>query len=104
MLAESLDHIGRRQVRWAMKRVGLAWKGWHSFRRGLGSNLLELGVSDKVIQRILRHSRVTITRDRYLKVRDPLVDAAMEKLEQSVNRPANVGRAELSKLNVRQTI
>jgi hypothetical protein len=26
------------------------WKGWHGFRRGLGSNLYNLGVPPKVIQ------------------------------------------------------
>jgi hypothetical protein len=32
------------------------WHGWHAARRGLGSNLYRLGVSDKVIQAILRHA------------------------------------------------
>ena len=101
MFSESLDHVGRRQVRAAMKSVGLTWRGWHSFRRGLASNLFELGVSDKVVQRILRHSRVSITRDRYVKVRDPKVEAAMQTLEDAVsNRPANVGRATTGKADV----
>lgn len=94
MFSESLDHVGRRQVRSAMKSAGIAWRGWHSFRRGLASNLFELDVSDKVVQRILRHSRVSITRDRYVKVRDPKVNAAMQTLEDAVNRPANTGRAQ----------
>ena len=68
-----------------MKRAALDWRGWHSFRRGLASNLFELGVSDKVVQRILRHSRVSITRDRYVKV-DPKVAAAMAKLESAVSK------------------
>ncbi len=100
MFAESLDHVGRRQVRAAMKSVGLTWRGWHSFRRGLASNLFELGVSDKVVQRILRHSRVSITRDRYVKVRDPKVEAAMQTLEDAVNRPASTGRATASNTDV----
>jgi integrase len=105
MFSESLDHVGRRQVKWALKRVGLRWKGWHAFRRGVGSNLLELGVPDKVIQRILRHSRVTITRDRYIKVRDPQVDAAMATFEQAVGkRPAITGREESGKNTVTRTI
>ena len=37
------------------------WHGWHAFRRGLGSNLYALGVSDKIIQRILRHANVSTT-------------------------------------------
>lgn len=38
-----------------------AWHGWHSFRRGLGSNLYALGVQPKVIQAILRHSDIGTT-------------------------------------------
>ena len=90
MFSESLENLGRQDIKWALKSVGIAWKGWHSFRRGLASNLFELGVSDKIVQRLLRHSRVSITRDRYVKVRDPQVDAAMKVFE---NRTAIVGRA-----------
>ncbi len=100
MFSESLDHVGRRQVKAAMKSAGVRYSGWHSFRRGLASNLFELDVSDKVVQRILRHSRVSITRDRYVKVRDPKVEAAMQTLEDAVNRPANTGRAQHGKADV----
>lgn len=94
-ISYDLDHVGRTQVRKAMKSIGLKWKGWHSFRRGIATNLFQLGVSDKIVQRILRHSRVSITRDRYVKVRDPQLDAAMHTLEQAVsNRSAIVGRAQ----------
>jgi hypothetical protein len=34
----------------------LAWRGWHAFRRGLATNVYLLGVRDKTIQAILRHS------------------------------------------------
>ena len=44
-----------------------------------------MGVSDKVVQAILRHSKVTITRDRYIKAFDPDVIAAMPKLENVVS-------------------
>ncbi|MBI3477125.1 MAG: tyrosine-type recombinase/integrase [Acidobacteria bacterium] len=96
LFSESLENAGRGPIKAAMKTVGLTWRGWHSFRRGLASNLFELEVSDKVVQRILRHSRVSITRDRYVKVRDPKVEAAMQTLERAVNRPANAGREESS--------
>jgi integrase len=100
-----LDHVGRRQVRAAMKSVGIAWKGWHSFRRGLASNLFELGVSDKVVQRILRHARVSITRDRYIKTTDPATQAAMLALQGAVgNRPAIVGREVNAGTHVSPTI
>ena len=42
------------------------WHGWHSARRGLGSNLYRLGVPPLVIQRILRHSNVSTTQSYYI--------------------------------------
>ena len=35
------------------------WCGWHAFRRGLATNLHQLGVADKTIQAILRYSIAT---------------------------------------------
>jgi len=35
--------------------------GWHAFRRGLATNLHQLGVADKTIQAILRHSNIGLT-------------------------------------------
>jgi len=43
------------------------WHGWHAARRGLGSNLYHLGVPEKVIQAILRHSNVSVTMTYYVK-------------------------------------
>jgi integrase len=59
------------------------WRGWHAFRRGLATNLHQLGVADIVIQAILRHSNVAVTRDSYI-IRDavdPQSQAAMWALE-----------------------
>lgn len=70
----------RREILRALKGTGIKWHGWHALRRGLGTNLAEMGCSDKVIQRILRHARVTVTREHYIKVRDKAVDDAMEQL------------------------
>ena len=43
------------------------WHGWHAFRRGLATNLHALGVDDKTIQAILRHSNIGITQNIYIK-------------------------------------
>lgn len=45
------------------------------------STLYVLGVPDKVIQRILRHSNIAVIMDFYVKAMDPDVVAAMAKLE-----------------------
>ena len=60
------------------------WRGWHAARRGLGSNLYALGVSEKVIQQILRHANVSTTATYYIKTVPAQVTDAMEKLEQAL--------------------
>jgi len=61
------------------------WRGWHGFRRGVATNLNRLGVPDKIIQRVLRHSDVAITQAAYIKAEDRDSRAAMEKLESALN-------------------
>ena len=60
------------------------WHGWHACRRGLGTRLNQLGVSDVVIQRILRHANVSTTMAYYVKPVASDVVEAMKKLEQSI--------------------
>jgi Periplasmic sensor domain/Phage integrase family len=77
----NLNNVLNRSILPALRKAGCEWHGWHAFRRGLGSNLAELGVEDLTIQRILRHASVGVTRQHYIKVRDAKVNAAMELLE-----------------------
>jgi integrase len=73
------------------RREGLVvWHGWHALRRGLASNLNELGLPDLTIQRILRHSNVTTTRKSYIKVREPHLVVGMAKLEAEIRRAERV--------------
>jgi len=60
------------------------WRGWHAARRGLGSNLYRLGVPPMVIQRILRHSKVSTTANFYIKTAADDVRNAMAKFEKTV--------------------
>jgi integrase len=60
------------------------WKGWHAFRRGLATNLHDLGVDDKTIQAILRHSDVSVTQKSYIKTLPQQTLAAMEKLNTKI--------------------
>lgn len=83
MFPLDLNALARR-IRDRMEKSGVLWKGYHAFRRGLASNLFELGVADIVVQRILRHSKVQVTREKYIKVFDPAVVSAMNCLEEQV--------------------
>jgi integrase len=86
-----LDKMALRVIRPAIESAGITWRGWHSFRRGVASNLFQLGCDELTVQRILRHSKVQVTRERYIKVRDTAVETAMNKLQQAidVDREAN---------------
>jgi Phage integrase family len=77
----SLDIVERRVIRPALEAIGLPWRGWHAFRRGLASNLYAMGAPDKVVQRILRHSRPHVTKERYIKVFDRTVLEAADNLQ-----------------------
>lgn len=58
------------------------WKGWHSFRRSLASNLYTLGVKPKVIQAILRHSDIATTLSYYVETPEAESREAIGKLEE----------------------
>jgi hypothetical protein len=66
------------------------WHGFHAFRRGLATNLHAVGVDDLTIQRILRHSNVSVTQECYIKTRDAQSIAAMHQMNALVD-----GRVEL---------
>jgi integrase len=61
------------------------WHGFHAFRRGLATNLHDLGVDDKTIQAILRHSSVAVTQNSYIKTLSAQSIAAMRQLEKLVD-------------------
>ena len=73
-------------IRPALAEAAIPWYGLHAFRRGLATKLHELGISDIVIQAILRHSNVSVTRAACIKNDsiEPQILAAMEVLESAV--------------------
>ena len=52
-----MDKLAQRVIRPLIEAMGILWYGWHGFRRGIASNLFALGADEKVVQRILRHSK-----------------------------------------------
>jgi integrase len=80
----NLDNLARRVIRPALLKIGVAWYGWHSFRRGLATNLYRLGVADKSIQAILRHESVVTTLGHYVKTASADSHAAMMRLENAL--------------------
>jgi integrase len=88
--ALDLDNLADRVIKPVLKANGLKWKGWHAYRRGLATNLHELGVPDKVIQAILRHEDVSTTQRSYIKTVPQVVTDAMKQLEEKIARAAVV--------------
>lgn len=88
--ALDLDNLADRVIKPVLKANGLKWKGWHAYRRGLATNLHELGVPDKVIQAILRHEDVKTTQRSYIKTVPRVVTEAMKRLEEKIACAADV--------------
>jgi integrase len=81
----NVEKVGRRVIRPALGSINLPWYGWHAFRRGLASNLYAMGAQDKVVQRILRHSKPHVTKERYIKVFDRTLLDAVEKVQRRID-------------------
>jgi integrase len=91
--ALDLDNLADRVIKPVLKANGLKWKGWHAYRRGLATNLHELGIPDKVIQAILRHEDVKTTQRSYIKTVPSVVTDAMKRLEDKIACAADVQQA-----------
>lgn len=77
----NLNNMLNRVMLPIFKKAKIEWHGWHAFRRGLATNLHALGVDDKTIQAILRHSNVAVTQACYIKTVSEQSANAMRLLE-----------------------
>ncbi len=108
----NLDNLARRVIQPAIEKCGICklskdehktdghlfeqdknlpvWRGWHAFRRGLATNLHALGIADKEIQAILRHSNIAVTQSCYIKALTESQVSAMDLVgEEFENSPIN---------------
>ena len=88
--ALDLDNLADRVIRPTLKAHNLMWKGWQAYRRGLATNLKELGVPDTTIQCILRHENVNTTQRFYIKTASAVAMDAMKKFEEKISGTAVV--------------
>jgi integrase len=77
----NLHNLANRNLKPIFKEKGIAWKGWHGFRRGLASNLYALEVSPKVIAAILRHAGIGTTLQFYVQTTEAESSAALDKMK-----------------------
>ncbi|MBZ5662399.1 MAG: site-specific integrase [Acidobacteriia bacterium] len=82
----NLANLARRVIVPKLNAAGVqCWAGWHGFRRGLATNLFELGEDEATIQAILRHADVKTTRRHYIKK-----NVVSKESKQAMNRLAQV--------------
>jgi integrase len=86
----NLDALAANVIVPLVTKAGVQWDGWHAFRRGLATNLYQLGVSAKIIQRILRQATVAVTQNCYIKTADSDAVAAMQQFERSLEYAPNM--------------
>jgi integrase len=79
-----MDKLAQRVIR-PVEAIGLPWFGWHGFRPGIASNLYQLGANETIVQRILRHAKQHVTKDRCIKAFDPAVLEAMQRMQATVD-------------------
>ena len=79
-----LQKVGVRIIAPTCASLGLTWWGFHALRRGIATNLYSLGATDKIVQRVLRHAKASITRERYIKSVATDVQAAMLQMDAAV--------------------
>jgi len=82
--AIDLENLADRVMRPMLAAQNLRWHGWHGYRRGLATNLKDMGVDDLWIQAILRHKDVGTTRRFYIKTIPQTVTDAMQKLASQI--------------------
>ncbi|MGZ4877809.1 MAG: tyrosine-type recombinase/integrase [Candidatus Angelobacter sp.] len=65
----NLDSFARWQIKPILKKAGIAWKGWHAFRRGSATYLAKKHAGDgtAAAASLLRHSDSSTTADHYIK-------------------------------------
>ncbi len=80
----NLDNLAKKVMQPGLAQLGLKWYGWHAFRRGLATNLKQIGVDDKTIQTILRHADYTTTMNHYVLSVPESVRTAMKRFEMFV--------------------
>ena len=81
-----LNNLKRDHITPQLKNKGTKWNGWDAFRRGLATNLHDMGVPTKVIQRICCDADEATTKEHHIQATEPGVQRWMRKLEASITR------------------
>jgi integrase len=78
-----MDNLSRRDI---PQHINGAWFGWHSYRRGLGTRLNDMGMNAVDIQKILRHANIATTLAYYTFPNPEKAKAGLKKLTETVRK------------------
>jgi integrase len=82
-----MDNLSRRDI---PQYINGGWRGWHAYRRGLGTRLSDMGVSATNIQSILRHANIATTLGYYVFPNAEKAKAGLKKLAEAVRKTYKV--------------
>jgi integrase len=82
-----MDNLSRRDI---PEFINCTWFGWHSFRRGLGTRLSDMGMQAIDIQKILRHANIATTLAYYTFPNPEKAKAGLRKLTETVRKTYKV--------------
>ena len=76
-----LATLGSKQIKPKLEGIGVAWHGFHAFRRGLGTRLYNNGVPLATVGKVLRHGAGSeVTLKHYVEVEETTKAAALRSL------------------------
>lgn len=82
-----MDNLSRRDI---PQYINGEWRGWHAYRRGLGTRLGDMGMSATNIQSILRHANIATTLGFYVFPNPVKTKAGLKKLAEAVRKTYEV--------------
>jgi integrase len=82
-----MDNLSRRDI---PQYINSAWRGWHAYRRGLGTRLGDMGMSATNIQSILRHANIATTLGFYVFPNPVKTKGGLKKLAEAVRKTYKV--------------
>jgi integrase len=85
-----LATLGSKRIKEALQGTGVAWHGFHAFRRGLGTRLYNNGTPIETVGQILRHgSGSEVTLKHYVEVEEETKATALRNLPRKAQNHAN---------------
>ena len=78
-----MDNLARRDI---TPFINGTWRGWHAFRRGLGTRLADMGMRMENVQRILRHANISTTAGFYVFPNDAKMKTGLKRLTETVRK------------------